>query len=333
MNTKLYSAKIAGIGKGLPEKVIKNCDLEKIVETNDEWISSRSGIRERRVVSAEETGTSLAVKASLEAMKAAGVNTEEIDLIICATSLPDNLYPSTACEIQRELKCRNAAAFDITAACSGLVYGLNVARSFIASGIYKKVLLASVDVHSRFTNWEDRSTCVLFGDGAGAMVVTRADNDQNGILHVEMEADGSRGEELKIPLSGKNCPLVTPNTLRDSFVHMNGREIYKFAVNTVPDSIRRAVSKAGVNLEDVDCFVLHQANVRIIDSIAERLGISKEKFFVNLHKYGNTSAASIAIAMTEAVEEGVINPPSLVVLSGFGAGLTWGTAVIRWSGE
>ncbi len=329
MNNKLFSSKIIGIGKGLPETVIKNSDLEKIVDTNDEWISTRSGIKQRRVVKAEETGTGLAVKASHDALGLAGVNPEEIDLIICATSMPDNLYPSTACEIQKELKCVNAAAFDITAACSGLVYGLNVAKSFIASGIYKNILLASVDVHSRFINWEDRSTCVLFGDGAGAMVVTRS--EEEGILYVDMEADGSRGEELKIPLSGKNCPLVAQNTLKDSYVYMNGREIYKFAVNTVPVSIKKAVDKVGVSLEEVDCFILHQANARIIESIADRLKVSREKFFINLHKYGNTSAASIVIAMTEAVEEGFIKSPSLLVLSGFGAGLTWGTAVVRWN--
>ncbi len=329
MNNKFFPSKIAGIGKGMPQTVIKNSDLEKIVDTNDEWIATRSGIKERRVVSSEETGTSLAVKASREAL--AGINPEEIDLVICATSMPDNLYPSTACEIQRELKCSKAAAFDITAACSGLVYGLNIARSFIASGTYKNILLASVDVHSRFINWEDRSTCVLFGDGAGAMVITRSEDEQNDILYVEMEADGVKGEELKIPLSGKNCPLVSPNTLKDSYVYMNGREIYKFAVNTVPESIKKAVNKVGVSLEEVDCFILHQANVRIIESIADRLGVDREKFFINLHKYGNTSAASIVIAMTEAVEEGFIKSPSLLVLSGFGAGLTWGTAVVRWN--
>ncbi len=331
MSNKLFGTKIAGIGKALPETVIKNADLEKIVDTNDEWISTRSGIKERRVVSTEETAASLAARAGKDALESAGITPEEVELIICATSLPDNLYPSTACEIQRELKCVNAAAFDITAACSGLVYGLNVARSFIQSGIYQKILLTTVDIHSRFVNWEDRSTCVLFGDGAGAMTLTRNADDQSDILYINMEADGSRGEELKIPLSGKNCPLVTPNTLQSPFVEMNGREIYKFAVNTVPESIKKAVNEAGVSLEEVDCFILHQANIRIIESIADRLAINREKFFVNLHKYGNTSAASIPIAMTEAVENNILKPSSLVVLSGFGAGLTWGTAVVRWN--
>ncbi|HSA05889.1 MAG TPA: beta-ketoacyl-ACP synthase III [Candidatus Gastranaerophilales bacterium] len=332
MKTNLYPVTIAGIGKYTPETVITNNDLEKILDTSDEWITTRSGIKERRIVSGNETGASLAVKAGREALEYAGIDPEEIDLIICATSIPDNLYPSTACEIQRDLACSNAAAFDITAACSGLIYGLNVARSFIASGIYKKVLLASVDVHSRFLNWEDRGTCVLFGDGAGAMVLTRSEDEHDDILFIDIKADGAKSEELKIPLSGKNCPLVEPNTFKLPHVEMNGKEIYKFAINTVPESIKKAVDSAGINLNDVDCFVLHQANIRIIESISSKLGINREKFFVNLHKYGNTSSASIVIALSEAIKEGYIKSPSTLVLSGFGAGLTWGTAVIKWRG-
>lgn len=332
MSINLNPVKLAGVGKCLPEYVLFNPDLEKLVETNDEWITTRSGIRERRIVSGDETGTSLAAKACQQALEASGITPEEIDLIICATSIPDNLYPSTACEVQKELKCVNAAAFDITAACSGLIYGMNIARSFIASGIYKNVIVTAVDVHSRFVDWTDRSTCVLFGDGAGALVLTKSDDGQNDILHIDIEADGSKGEELKIPLIGKNCPLVEPNTLREQHVQMNGKEIYKFAVNTVPVSIKKALEKAGIGLEEVDNFILHQANIRIIESIADKLGVSKDKFYVNLHKYGNTSAASIAIALTEAVADGSVKNPSLLVLSGFGAGLTWGTAVIRWRG-
>jgi len=332
MSVNLYPIKIAGVGKGLPESVITNLDLEKLVDTNDEWITTRSGIKERRLVSGDETGTSLAAKAGKQALEFAGIDCSEIDLIICATSIPDNLYPSTACEIQKELGCINAAAFDITAACSGLIYGMNIARSFIASGTYKKVLLTAVDVHSRFVNWEDRSSCVLFGDGAGAMVLTRSEDGQDDILHIDIEADGSKGAELKIPLIGKNCPLVEPNTLQSQHVFMNGKEIYKFAVNTVPESIKKALDESNTKLEDVDCFILHQANVRIIESIADKLNVSKDKFYVNLHKYGNTSAASIAIALLEAIQDGTVKNPSLLVLSGFGAGLTWGTAVIKWRG-
>jgi len=333
MNINLYPVKIAGLGKYLPEKVITNFDLEKLVDTNDEWITTRSGIKERRLVSGDETASSLAAKAGAQALKHAGVDSSEIDLIISATSIPDNLYPSMACEIQRELNCPNAAAFDITAACSGLIYGLNIAKSLIATGSYKKVLLTAADVHSRFVNWEDRSTCVLFGDGAGAIVLTRSEDGQNDIIHVDMEADGFRGEELKIPLKGKNCPLVEANSDKDQHVYMNGKEIYKFAVNTVPISIKKALGSAGIRLDEVDSFILHQANIRIIESIADKLGVSRDKFFVNLHNYGNTSAASVAIALLEAVETGHVKKSSTVVLSGFGAGLTWGTAVIRWSGE
>ena len=244
--------------------------------------------------------------------------------------MPDNLYPSTSCEIQRELKCVRAAAFDITAACTGFIYGLSIAKSFIASGTYKKILLTTVDIHSRFLNWEDRSTCVLFGDGAGAAVITASDDDRDDILYVSMEADGLRSNELKIPLIGKNCPLTEPNTMKDQHLYMNGKEIYKFAINTVPESIKKALDKSGADINEVDCFILHQANIRIIDSIAAKLGANRDKFFVNLQKYGNTSAASIVIALSEAVEENVIKDSSLLVLSGFGAGLTWGTAVIRW---
>jgi len=329
MNINNFPVKIAGFGKCLPQTVITNFDLEKLVDTNDEWISTRSGIKERRIISGEETCSSLAAEAGKKALESANINAEEIDLIICATSISDNLYPSMACEVQKELDCVNAAAFDITAACTGLIYGLNIARSFIASGIYKKILLTSADAHSRFLNWEDRGTCVLFGDGAGAMVVTKSDTEENDILYLEMKADGTRGCELKIPLSGKNCPLVEPNTLKDSYVKMNGKEIYKFAINTVPESIKQAVTESGLTIDEIDYFILHQANIRIIESIANKLGINKEKFFVNLQKYGNTSAASIAIAMAEAIEEGFIKTPSTLVLSGFGAGLTWGTAVIR----
>ena len=327
------NVKIAGVGKCLPETVLTNSDMEKLVETSDEWITTRSGIKERHVVSGDETGTQLATKAGRMALESAGIKPEELDLIICATSIPDNLYPSTACELQRELGCPNAAAFDITAACTGLIYALNIARSFIASGVYKKILLTTVDVHSRFLNWEDRGTCVLFGDGASSMVVTASDDEENDILYVEMKADGTRGEELKIPLSGKNCPLVEANTLQESYVNMNGKEIYKFAINTVPGSIKNSVEKAGLALEDIDCFILHQANIRIIESIADRLKVDREKFFVNLQKYGNTSAASIAIAMTEALEEGFIKTPATIVISGFGAGLTWGTAVLKLRGK
>jgi 3-oxoacyl-[acyl-carrier-protein] synthase III len=330
MNNNKYPVTIAGVGKCIPEKVITNDDLEKLVDTNDEWIFSRSGIKERHVVSGDESASSLAAKAAKEAIAFAGADVKDIDLVICATSLPDNLYPSTACEVQSAIGAVNAAAFDLVAACSGLIYALKIANSFIASGEYKNVLLIGVDIHSRFVNWTDRSTCVLFGDGAGALLVKRSDDDQNDILSVDIRADGTKASELKIPLSGINCPLVEQNTPELQCVSMNGREVYKFAVNSVPESIINVLNRADLTVNDVDKYVLHQANIRIIQAIADKLNENHEKFYVNLQNYGNTSAASIAIALTDAIEENKIDYPSTLVLSGFGAGLTWGTAVVRW---
>jgi len=330
MIDKRYPVTITGVGKCLPENVITNDDLTKLVDTNDEWIFSRSGIKERHVVSGNETASSLAAKAAKDAIEFSGVDVKDIDLIICATSLPDNLYPSTACEVQLALGASNAAAFDIVAACSGLIYGLKIANSFIASGEYKNVLLVGVDIHSRFVNWSDRSTCVLFGDGAGALVVQRSQDGQNDVLSVDIRADGTKASELKIPLTGINCPLVEQNTPELQCVNMNGREIYKFAVNYVPESIMYVLKNINLTVNDVDTYILHQANIRIIQAIADKLHENQEKFYVNLHKYGNTSSASIAIALTDAIEENKINYPSTLVLSGFGAGLTWGTAVVRW---
>lgn len=333
MTENKYPVTITGVGKCLPEKIITNQDLEKLVDTNDEWITSRSGIKKRHVVSGNETGTSLAVKAAEDALGYSGLKAEDIDLVICATSLPDNLYPSAACEIQSAIGAVNAAAFDVVAACSGLIYGLKIANSFIASGEYKNILLVGVDVHSRFVNWEDRSTCVLFGDGAGALTIQRSEDGQNDILYVDIRSDGTRARELKIPLSGNNCPLAEKNSPEPQHVYMNGREIYKFAINTVPNSVTDALTKTGLTVNDIDKYILHQANIRIIKAIATKLNENLDKFYVNLDKYGNTSSASIAIALTDALKENKINIPSTVIMSGFGAGLTWGTAVIRWKAK
>ena len=330
MINERYPVTIAGVGKCLPEKIITNHDLEKLMDTNDEWIFTRSGIKERHVVSGDETASSLAAKAAKDAIDFAGADVKEIDLIICATSLPDNLYPSTACEVQLAIGAVNAAAFDIVAACSGLIYGLKVANSFIASGEYKNILLVGVDIHSRFVNWNDRTTSVLFGDGAGALLIKRSENKENDVLFVDIRADGTKASELRIPLSGNNCPLVEQSTPELQCVKMNGREVYKFAVNYVPQSIMNVLNSANLTVNDVDKYILHQANVRIIQAIADKLNENHDKFYVNLHKYGNTSSASIAIALTDAIEENKIDYPSTLVLSGFGAGLTWGTAVVRW---
>lgn len=330
MMNKRYPVAVSGVGKYLPETVITNDELAKLVDTSDEWIFSRSGIKERHVVSGNETAASMAAKAAKEALAFAGVDEKDVDLIICATSMPDNLYPSTACEVQLAIGAVNAAAFDVVAACSGLIYGLKIANSFISSGEYKNIIVVGVDVHSRFVDWNDRSTCVLFGDGAGALLLQRSTDDQNDLLFVDIRSDSSKANELKIPLSGNNCPLVEKNTKEAQHVKMNGREVYKFAVNYVPESIKYVLKSLNYTVNDVDKYILHQANIRIIQAIADKLQEDIDKFYVNLHKYGNTSSASIAIALTDAIEENKIDCPSTLVFSGFGAGLTWGTAVVRW---
>jgi len=329
-NLKINPVSVLGIGCYTPETVVTNDDLAKIVDTSDEWIYTRTGIRERRIVKGNEGAKDLALKASIDALEFAGIKPEELDCIVLATSTPDNLYPSVACELQAMLGVQDIPAFDLVAACSGIIYALNVAKSFINSGTYKTVLVVGVDVHSRFVNWEDRSTCVLFGDGAGALVLQQSEDGINDILALEMFANGSKSSELKIPLTGKNCPLVESNDARSQHVSMNGREVYKFAVNIVPESLTQCLDKAGLKLEDLDYFVSHQANIRIIQAVQERLQLEDKQVIANLEKYGNTSAASIPIAFKEAVENNLINTPSNVAFCGFGAGLTWGTAIIRW---
>ncbi len=329
-NLSFNPVTITGIGRYIPETVITNEDIAKLVDTNDEWITSRTGIKQRRVVSGNETATSLAYKAALDALAFADVKPEDVDLIIVATSLPDSLYPSTACEVQAEIGAVNAAAFNLVAACTGLVYGLNVARNFIMTGTYKKVLLLGVDVHSRFLDWEDRSTCILFGDGAGALLLEQSADGQNDVLSVDMHANGKKAGELSIPLNGKNCPLVEPNEAKQQYVNMNGKEIYKFAVSVVPKSIKHALSGAGLSTDNIDYLIPHQANMRIVSSIMERLGLSEEQVIANLDKYGNTSTASICVALVEEIMNGKIKQDSIMAMCGFGAGLTWGTAIVRW---
>lgn len=325
-----YPVNIAGIGFSVPDTIITNEDISKIVETNNEWIESRTGIKERRIVSGDESSVSLATKAAIDALGFSGIKAEDIDLIITATSMPDSLYPSTSCEVQQAIGAKKAVAFDIVAACSGLVYGMNIARNFIMTGVYKNVLLIGVDLHSRYVDWTDRSTCILFGDAAGAFVLKRSDDGINDILAIDMHSDGAKANELKIPLMGKNCPLVELSTEKKQFVQMNGKEVYKFAVSVVPESIQSAIKLAGLTIEDMDYLIPHQANLRIINSISDRLHLESSQVITNLQKYGNTSTASIPVALTEALKENKIKDNSIMAMCGFGAGLTWGTAVVRW---
>ena len=329
MTNKLIPLRIAGVGYSVPETIITNDDLTKLYDTSDEWIYTRTGIKERRVVSGEECATDLGFKAAQNAIAKAKINVEDIDLIIAASSAPVDLYPAMACRIQARLGIKNIPAFDVTAACSGLIYVLNVAKAFIASGMHKTVLIIAADNNSRLCDWEDRSVSILFGDGAGAMVVTKSDDGIDDILAIDVRADGALGEFITLPLIGQNCPLVEPCKQKPSFVKMNGKEVYKFVVKVLPEYIDKCLKAADMKAEDVDYFIPHQANQRIIDAVQQRLGYSDEKVISNIKYYGNTSAASVPIALAEGVEKGTIKLPSTAILCGFGAGMTWGVAIVR----
>ncbi len=320
---------IAGVGYSVPKTVITNEDLTKILDTSDEWISSRTGIKERRVCSGDENAVTLGVQAAKNALAKANMDPNEVQLIIAAASIPTMAYPSTACQIQLEINAPNAASFDITAACSGMVYAMNVARAFIASGTYENILIVAADANSKFVDWEDRSTCVLFGDGAGAMILKKSPDGIDDILGLEMLSFPEGGSFIELPLTGKNCPLVEPCESKPLHVSMNGREVYKFVVTKMPDLIAGCIDKAGLTPEDIDYLIPHQANLRIIDAMADRLNYSSNKVVVNIQKYGNTSAASIPIALVEAVEEGKVKLPCKAILTGFGAGMTCATAIVR----
>ncbi len=322
-------ARIAGIGFHVPEKILTNADLAKMVDTNDEWIRTRTGISERRIAEKGEGVSGLAAQASLKALAAAGIKPESVDLIVCATTTPDQPLPSTACYVQQKIGAVNAAAFDLAAACSGFVYGLVTGEQFIKSGTYKTVLVIGADVISSFVDWTDRSTCVLFGDGAAAAVLT--ETATGGILAGVLGSDGRHAELLTICGGGSKAPASAATVAdKQHYLKMNGAEVFKLAVRGMSDSVLLALEKAGVKKDEIACFVPHQANLRIIDAVSERLEVPKEKVFVNLHKYGNTSAASCAIALCEAVEQKKIKKGDKVVLATFGSGLVWASMVFEW---
>lgn len=322
---KKMKTRIIGTGSCLPDTVVTNDDLSKIMDTSDEWISSRTGIRERRLVK-EESTASMSIKASMRAMENAGVTAEEIDLIIAATVTGDYVTPSTACEIQAAIGAGRAVAFDINAACSGFMFALHIADAYLKMGTYKTALILGAETLSRIMDWNDRSTCVLFGDGAGAAVV-RA--DQTGLLAYDQGSDGVKGMVLSCRNRRNNNPLVE-NPMDLQYTYMDGQEVYKFAVTTVPRSIKKALDEAGLKIEDIDYFALHQANIRIIQSVAKRLKVSEDKFPTSLDHCGNISAASVPILLDEMNQKGLLKPGMKIVLSGFGGGLTWGSAVIEW---
>lgn len=326
-------AKIIGVGAGLPVSVVTNEDLTRLVDTSDEWIETRTGIKERRIVNETESATGLATEAARDALAYAGIDGDTIELVIVATSTPDNLYPSTACQVQAAIGASRAVAFDMEAACTGIVYALSVGQQFIGSGTYKRVLVIGVDVHSRFLNWEDRNTCILFGDGAGAFVLEATEQSDNQMLGTYLRADGNGGHLLWIPNTGTQYPHVGTDGPQPTtrFLQMNGRAIYEFAVNAVPEAVRQATAAAGITVDDIDYMVPHQANIRIIKAAADRLGIKKEQVVTNVDEMGNTSAASIPLALWSAIRRDKVKIPSTMCLVGFGAGLTWGSAVVRWT--
>lgn len=319
--------RIIGTGSCLPETVVTNDDLSKMMDTSDEWISSRTGIRERRLVK-EETTAGMSVTAARRAMENAGVSAQEIDLIIVGTITGDYVTPSVACEVQAAIGADRATAFDINAACSGFMFALFIADAYLKTGIYKTALILGAETLSKIMDWNDRSTCVLFGDGAGAAVV-RAEEGTAGLLAFDQGSDGVKGGVLACRGRSNNNPLVeTSKEL--SYVQMDGQEVYKFAVTAVPHSLQKTIRAAGLMVEEIDFFALHQANIRILQSVAKRLKVAEDKFPISLDHCGNISAASVPILLDEMNRKGLLRPGMKIALSGFGGGLTWASAVIEW---
>ncbi len=314
----------------MPAKVLTNADLEKMVDTSDEWITTRTGIKERRVAAKDEFTSDMAAKAAQRAMKMAGVTAEQLDLVVVATITPDMPFPATACLVQQKLGARRAAAFDLEAACSGFIYGLEVGQQFIMSRTYDTVLVVGAEKLSSIVNWNDRNTCVLFGDGAGAAVLQNRPNS-HGLLTAVMGADGGKANLLFMPGGGSRCPATLETvTGKLHYLQMEGRETFKSAVQAMCMAAKEALRRCEVDISKIKCIIPHQANRRIIDAVGERLGATPGQMFVNVHRYGNTSAASVAIALDEAVASGKVHRGDLILLIVFGAGLTWGAAVIEW---
>ena len=321
---------IIGTGKYVPEKVLTNQDLEQMVETSDEWITTRTGIKERRVAADHEASSDLALKAAETALKNAGIAAEDLDLIIVSTITPDMFFPATACILQDKLGAKKAAAFDLSAACSGFIYALASAAHFISAGTYKYALVVGAECLTRITDYTDRNTCILFGDGAGAAVLGPVPAGR-GFRSFELGADGSGGELLKICGGGSRMPASRQTVdERLHYIYMEGKEVFKFAVRVMGSAAETALYKAGLGKEDIDLLVPHQANIRIIQSALSRLHVPEEKCVINVDKYGNMSAASIPVALAEAVESGRVNAGDCLLLVGFGGGLTWGASVLIW---
>jgi 3-oxoacyl-[acyl-carrier-protein] synthase-3 len=321
---------ITGVGSYVPARVLTNADLEKMIETTDEWITTRTGIKERRIAASDEFTSDMAAHASKKAMAMAGVTAEQIDLIIVATITPDMPFPNTACLVQQKIGARRVAAFDIEAACSGFIYALEIGQQFITSRTYDTVLVIGAEKLSTIVDWTDRNTCVLFGDGAGAAILQNR-SDSHGLLTAVMGADGSNADLLYMPGGGSRCPATSDSIAgRQHFLRMTGKETFKNAVQAMYGAAKEALKQCHLDISQIKCIIPHQANQRIIDAVGDRLGAKPEQLFVNLSRYGNTSAASVAIALDEAVASGRVQRGDLVLLIAFGAGLTWGAAIIEW---
>lgn len=321
---------IVGVGSYVPAKILTNHELEKMVDTSDEWITTRTGIRERRISGEREFTSDMAARAAERAMKMARVTADQIDLVIVATITPDMPFPATACLVQKKIGAKRAAAFDLEAACSGFIYGLEVGQQFIMSRTYDTVLVIGAEKLSSIVNWKDRNTCVLFGDGAGAAILQNRERS-HGLLTAVMGADGDKADLLFMPGGGSRCPATHESVdARLHYLQMDGKQAFKNAVQAMESAANEVLARCEVDITRIKCIIPHQANLRIIDAVAERLAAKPEQLFVNLDKYGNTSAASVAIALDEAVSSGRVSRGDLILLIVFGAGLTWGAAVIEW---
>jgi len=327
-----YHVSITGIGSNAPERILTNEELSKMVDTSDEWIVARTGIRERRVAGQEEALTDLALPAARQALGAADVNPKELDLLIVATVTPDMTFPATAALMAAELGAHEAAAYDLSAGCTGFMYAVAQAYGMLAGGICRRALVVGGDVLSKIVDWSDRTTCIVFGDGAGAVVMERVES--GGFMGFELGADGAGGLQLYLPAGGSREPTTAETVAEHGhYVHMNGREVFKFATRVLVSSAQKLLDQLGLTVDDIDLYVPHQANVRIIKHAVERLGIPEEKVVINVDRYGNTSSGSIPLALAEAVRDKRVDKGDIVLMTGMGAGLTWGSGVIEWTKE
>jgi len=326
----LRTVSIIGTGSYLPEEILTNADLSRMVHTSDDWITTRTGIKERRIAAKDENTSDMAAEAALKAMEQAKISPKDINLILVATATPDMLFPATACFVQKKIGATNAACLDISAACAGFLFGLEIAQQFITSHTYDTVLVIGAEKLTSITNWTDRNTCVLFGDGAGAAIL-RHRGSAHGVISTHIGSDGRYSDILFMPGGGSRCPITRDNVdLNLATIHMVGKEVYKQAVTAMLNATKKALEQAGLSIEDIACVIPHQANVRIIEAIADRLRIPLDRFYVNLDRYGNTSAAAVAIALDEANRSGRIKPGDYILMVVFGGGLTWASTIIEW---